>query len=868
MKDKNREVKWFLGVVILLLVVVVLGTVYLSRTGEAEAKNEAIEIAFEKATEDMGKEYDEMLADRIEIQEVIEASSRTNEISYEVILSWPKISEVYDQLYQEVIEQEVWEEASLESKINQIYEEALDRAERESLVLPEEIRLENKDRGTWEVENPEDFFFVIPKDPTENIAKDLQKMMESMEFSVDTDHLPEDSLEAEILHLLKAEGFFHDYHFDYQRSSDARTYRLWMSFNDFSETGILNVLTDERTYRSERGEINNREDLKNSVLTKIKEESKREISIHSVELREYQRPTDERFGYELYYGNAYAEDDIRNFVDSQGVFELEDFNLESLKRYYLSTQIDHIMETTEPLWMNEFDDKNPLAIAVQSEEVALLFSRRQELIFQILDLQTGEVEEEVVLREDYPQVFYSERERISPAGDNSPFYNDYVIEKDQDYYILKDHAFSDTMWIIEKGEEGLNLHSMDSLEGDYRYALHAERPLLYHDELFLVRAYEKNWEDENFTIEIKNHTRNSPEEVMFSDEDMSGGHYLSSKHGILLFYPEITTWEEDLEDPEISVGIYDFQEGKTLDHEGIPEELREAWIEDVVSIDEDRLLIITYDGDLWRLDLNDGTFHQSGLTGVVEPTYEVDNKGDVVRKVLRFYSMEEGYFHLEILKLSDGGVTMDRSMILKDEGGELQPILQVQSQMEDGRIAMRYSKEHDLFMVIGETISQEPRGMYLSLLNISYSALDDLDHFKAFDSIEELIREEYVYGLADYVETVNMTEKSFFPIHVEDFLRNSYSNSSAISYYDSENRDLLIEHSQEGYLKSFSPVESQRSDENEEQTETETEESPGTSILWAYEYLYIQQDSGIIYYQDERGMLLFDLQEFISALTQ
>lgn len=850
MKDNNREVKWFLGVVIVLLIAAVIGSIYISRTGEAAAKNEAIENAFEDAKREMAEEYDADLVELIEIQELIEVTGRRDEISYEVILSWPRVSDIYDHLYEEVIRQEVWGKDSIEEAVNQIYEESLEHAERESLVLPEEIRLVKQDRGTWEAENPEGFFFVIPRNPTYYIIDDMDRMTEFMDFTVSTDELPKGSMGKEVVESLDERGFYHDFDFHYSKSSEGNIYRLNMRVNGFYKGEDLNDLTMEKTYREHRGEINSREDLISIVLEKMEERATRNTTVHSLELQEYQRPTDDHFGYELRYRRNYPEDLILEFVDNEGIFRISGLRLESLKRYYLSQQIDHIMDSADPRWMNEFNDKMPLSVEVYFDEIAMLSSRNQELIFQTYDFETGTLIDEAVLAEEYPMILFSDIEEFS----------DYQIDKHENYYVVTDKSVMEEIWVVEQGQDELIVHPAVSYDTDPEFADYNVEVLLYNEMVLTVITYEEDRLQQNFTVTVENHTENTREEIVFFEEDKSGDHFLSRKHGVMLVYSDTTTVEEE-ETPESFIGIYDFEEETIIDIEQIPEELREVRIDQVEPIDEDRLLIVTEDRDLWELHLEKRTFHQSDLMEMVGLTYDLDQLGQYggTREAFRFYPMEQGYYFLEIHGLSPGGILRERSLILKDDDDDLlQPVLDLSHRKDQGSIILTYLKENDLLMMVEETYGEEQRETEISIMEISYETLGDIEERIESSSIEDFISEGYVEKLGAYKEIRDAEEMSFFPLDIQGYSMESLRDSKRAVYYNRETQDLLIENntfgqfSRRGYVRHFNFANN----------------IGDTLPLWNYDDLYINQENHSIYYRDERGMLVFDLEVFITALIR
>ena len=846
MKDNNKEVKWFLGVVAVLLIAAVIGSIYISRTGDAAAKNEAIESAFEEAKEKMAAEYDADLVELIEIQELIEVNSGRDEISYEVILSWPRLSDIYDHLYEEVIWQEVWEENSIERAVNRIYKDALESAERESMVLPEEIRIVKQGRGTWQTQNPEAFFFVIPRNPTTYISEDLQRMTEYMGFTVSTDELPEGSLAKEVVETLEEDGFFHDFDFNYHKSSDGYIYQLTMSFNGFYRDEELDYLTVEKTYRSHRGEINNREELMNVVLEEIEEKAKRNAAVHTVEFREYQRPTDDHFGYELRYRSLNPEDLMLEFVDSEGVFRIDRLNFESLKRYYLSTQIDHLLERAEPRWINEFNDKNPLSVAAHSDEIAIVFSENQELIFQTYDFETGTLKDEVILVDEYPVILFPEIEE----------YRDYQIDNHGTYYVITDKSIEEKIWIVEKGTDGFILHPAITPEMEPEFINYTEDVVLYNEMVYTVKTHEDDEMYRNFAVKIENHSQNTPEEVIFFEENMSGGYFLSRQHGLMLVYPTMTMLEDGVT-PESSLGIYNFQNEAMKDRDQIPEALQGVRIDQVESIDGDRLLIVTEEGNLWELDLEEGSFQMSGLTKALDPTYEMHEYGGVYEETFRFYPMKQGYYFLEILGLSDGSILRDKSMIVRDKEGILEPVLEVNHSIDQGRIALSYSKENDLFILAKELQEQDSRQKHLHLLDISYDALQEIEELMEVSSIEELISEGYAQEIEYYDETLESEAGNYFSVSMDSLLHGSLIDAPGGMYYSRKTRDLLIENnfgglSMNNFLRHFSD------DSNES----------GTTPLWSYEDLYINHENEHIFYRDERGMMVFDLQDFIPALIR
>ncbi|NBG87824.1 hypothetical protein [Isachenkonia alkalipeptolytica] len=845
MKYNNREVKWFLGIVIVLLIAVIVGSVYISRTGEAEAKNEALENAFREAKHEMAEEYDDELAENIEIHELIEVADGRNEISYEVILTRPNLTEVYDRLYEGVIDEEVWEEESMEEAVERIYAEALEDASRESMALPEEIRISRQNRGNWRAENPEAFYFVIPQNPTSYIADDLQKIKDFMDFTVVSDELPEGSLEKEVAKTLMDKDFFRDFGFVFTQSSEGDTYRLQVSLKGFYQEEALDDLITEEDFREYRGEIHSQEELVNIIVETMEEEATRTLGIHSLELREYERPTDELFGYELLYRSGYPEDFLGEYIDEEGVFEIRSLYLESLKRYYLSIQIDHVLDRADPAWVEEFSDKNPLQVAVDSDEIAVLFSDNQELVFQTYDFQNGELTGQSVIAEDYPVILYAELEE----------YKDYEIERHRDYYIVTDQSVRDQWWILQRGEEELFLRSNGALETGGEFVTYTEEFLLENDNVFSIISHEEDDLDGNFTVKVKNHTQDTTEEVYF-DERIPGEYFLSPGHGIMLMYPVVDRTEEG-GTSEASLTLYDFEKEEIIEPEEFPEELQEANITQVEAINEDRLLVVTGARDFWEFNMVENSFLPSELTEALEPVYETKEERGIHEVRYDFHPMEENYYFLEILGLSSGGMIRDRSMILKDYEGILEAVIEVNHSSEQGRSVLNYEIGNDLLIAAEQSLGEDSRRMDVTLMEISYNALDEIEEVTSLETIEEFIREGYASVLATYEEPIENDGKEHFTISMDSLMNRSFMDFPAGIYYDRETGDLLIEsssgrYSMNGFLRHF------KDGGNEAKTPP----------LWNYDDLYINHEHEWVYYQDERGMLVYELEAFIPALVQ
>ena len=845
MKYNNREVKWFLGIVIVLLIAVIIGSVYVSRSGEAEAKNEALESAFNQAKHEMAEEYDEVMAGKLEIYELIEVTNGRNEVSYEVILSRPNLKEVYDRLYEGVINEEAWEEESIEEAVERLYVEAMEDVSQETMALPEEIRIIKQNRGAWQAENPDAFYFVIPQNPISYIADDLKKIKEFMDFTVVTDELPEGSLEKEVAKTLRDKDFYHDFEFGFTKRSEGDTYRLQVSLNGFYQEEALENLITESDFRKYRGQINSRESLVEIIVETMTEKATRTLGIHSLELREYERPGDELFGYELHYRSGYPEDFMREYIDDEGIFAIRNLYLESLTRYYLSSQIDHIMNRIEPIWVEEFSDKNPLQVAVDTEEIAVLFSDNQELVFQTYDFQTGELTGPFVLAEDYPVVLFAEIEE----------YKYYEIQRHRDVYRITDQSVRDQWWILESSEGELRLQSNGVLENDSPFPMFSEEFILFNENVFSIISHGKVNHEENFTVKVKNHTQDTIEEVYF-DEKTPGEYFLSPDHGTMLLVP-ISNGTEEGKAPEAPITLYDFEKQEIIKPDDFPEKLQKELITQVEPINEDRLLIVTEDRDFWEFDMAKGAFFTSKLSERLKPIYETKNELGIHGVDYDFHPMKEGYYFLEILGISSGGIISDRSMILKDQKGSLEAVMEIHHSMEKGRSRIFYEKDNNMLVAAEEFLGEGQRKLELTLLDISYDALDETEEIIFLDSYEELIHEGYASLLANYGKPTQEEGKDYFALSMDQLMDRSFMGSSAGIYFHRETGELLFESSTEKYTMGDYL---RYSKDGESQGETPP--------LWNYNDLFINHDHQLLFYQDERGILVFGLEDFISALAQ
>jgi hypothetical protein len=841
MKEINRDVKWFIGVVLLLVIAAgVAGSVYISRTGEAAAKNEAIVMAFEEAKQDMAESYDPILAEYIELQEVIESDNRRNEIAYEMILSWPRMSEVYHRMYEEAVRENIWEQDALEENINRIYQESLERAERVSLVLPEEIWIEKQSRRNWTVTNPEDFSFVIPTNPAALIAEDLQRMMELMNFTVDSQALPEESLAKEIVVLLEEDGFFDQYTFEYTPITEENTFRMTMSYNAFNEGLLEELHLDERGRRGELTALTSRKELRNLFVQKIIENGKSNVLIHSMELREYESSNNEGFGYELYHSSAHPEDFSGQLVQGGEVYRIPGFDLEGLKRFYLSTQVDPVLEGVEPRWISEFQESSPLSIEVYGEEIALLIVENGALTFQIYDLETGSLQEASVLVEEYPLISEAEVKEQ----------RDYRIEKHSGYYRIKAAGAAEEIWVAENREDGLFLHPGVAMDTDPEYQAYREEVILHNEMLYLIKTRQQEPQG-SFTISVENRTENRLEEVVYVEENMAGGYFISPDHGVMLLYPE-TAPEEEAVSPANNFSIYDFEQ-QEMREDLFFEELQGVPINQVVFIDQDRLLILTGDRELWELNLEEESIEPSDITDKLQQVYEGEPE-EGIREELQLLPMEEGYYLLSHLRLSDEGIISVSSMIVTDQENRLEAVLKVQWS-QDQRVFLNYVE--DLLLVARESVEPGPPQRQITLLDIDYHQLDQVEEFIELESIEALISEGYAVELTNFVKNSDTEGEDFFRISPDRLFQHSGTSSSGKMHFNRDTGDLLIKSSAgedalDGFLRLF-----------------KSEDREGETLpLWGFDHLYINGEKELIYYQDERQMLVFGLEDFIPALIR
>lgn len=834
MEAQYRELKILLGVLILVIIGVVIGSIVMNRQGEANAKLAALEEALEVAKNGMEEQGDPMIIDSIELESVEVVRERRDEVTYEITLSIPNLKEVYDQLYHRVIEEEVWTNTSPAASLRTVHGESIENASREIIYLQEEVRIRQKDRGHWKAENPEAFNFIIPRNVLPTIAEDVGKVMSFLDYTPEHHHYPEGSLEEEFQNFLLENDFFKhvNFHVETQREGNEVNYSFGYRTNNLNR---LSTIGEPEQFRHRAEEIVDRESLISLLWEELQEASDRTNILHTLKFRPYERSYDEKYGYEAVFRNRQDEIYFHGFAYGPDGITIPRLYLSDLEGYYTGHRPILEEPWPEPILVLGFDEERILSGNYNGEELAFLIESNDRMFFQIFDAVTGEKTIDIEIEDaEFP---------VDDQGIDLT--NHYQIDEREGYYVLRHAPWKSKVQIAEKTGEGTRLHS--AVINDF-YSVMSNDVFFVKEEVHhLLSRYEYGMPT-TFFFTLKNITTGKIlEDLEYSGSHFGLNHYFSEKHGVLMTYPVFSSEINSLVDiSKEAFRIYDLQRGEILEDDEITQSFRgNVLMEFLHPLDEDRLLIKTHLKEWWVADLHDFSLTSLGefegkngfspeYTGHLEAYWET-----------RLTPMGENYYFVKEVEQDANGMRPVEILVWKDTGSVLEPAYHIDLRGEEGLMAIGYHQEEDILIAAFGEGENKDESVDLILLDFSYENLKGINQTLKAHSLEEAMEYGVLKHALTYYDVNEFMEGSMFRINDQQLYQQFSVNFPKRFHFDRDRESMFL------ITRNFT-----RHLSNEETTSL----VPG---LWGYSAMEIYHHQGVLYYEDERGVFLYEIEGFL-----
>ncbi|GEM_PF-2557193 len=820
---KLRDNKVVVGVVLVLVIGIIIGSVYMSRQRDASARREAMEETLGNIKETVEEGSDPFLAELVEIQHVKEVSREEDEMEYEVILSFPELKEGYDRFYNRLLEEEVWKEDSMENAITGVYEETMKEAPRENFVLPENIRIKRTDEGDWEKVSSLKVPLHLPENPVSAIHEDfgLLQKLEAGAFSLEAE--PEGTIAELVVEQLETREDFPGYEVKLDQepkyeSRDEDTYSVKLVMSDvksFNDLGNIKELWDYRE------DITDKESLGNMLVERMDDLPEKVSKVHQMRVWPIDTSDDTESGYRVSKEHVVHEGWLEDLVSEEKI-AMGRLNFDRLTNLYTTNYVGKQSLWTEPIWTINLDSKTVLDEKFTDGEIAYLYSVDGELHFSTYDQSTGEKTGNVLVKEDFT------KHELGDTYDSFHVYA-YNIRAYNDFYVLDYISSKQKKQIVERVGEELVLHQevpMNSITATI------ESDVILHDgTVYSIKNHVGTQEESG--LQIKNHTDDEVVKSMeYREDGPEYGFYFSENSKEILVYTKNVNSHDESLGYESELLLYDLEEGKAKKIVEVHESMNDDWIQEVKRLDDERLLILGDSGSLWTLDLENLHVEKVGAD-MITPTEEE----------MRLMEMRDGYYFLINTGQGYAEMVITESYILKDEDGVLRSLVELPPMM--------YCDGNDVFIT---TESPEDESIYFrkGIKEISYSALGDIDEPVAFDDVQAMKEAGVLRKFAAY----NVEDKSSRKLGIlrvdQDLLLDTRTY-----YLDRSSKDLFVAMTEgrQDQLLSAKLIPGQ--DNREPQTR-----------LMGHESIQFLYDLEKIYYRDGNRVYLFGLHEILEQYRE
>ncbi len=843
-----KEVKVLLTVVVGILIVLIGGSVFLNGRGDDKVRDAAIEEAFLHSKSRMLRDYDPILIDAVELQDITEVHRGRSSVHFKVEIAMPDLEDVYDYYFEEMIRQEVWAEEDTSGILQEIYRQAVQTSQKTVYPLGEELLLSKEERG-YRVQNPEIFRMILPENPTKVIAEDFDRIMDVMNQPME----PEwgkggDMVFDEVIGNLLDQRFFNQITFGWNRNREGTRYELTATVNEISE---IPNFTNFENFRAHREEIKDRETLVSTIEGVLKEKIQRERIIRILEIREYKRPEDEQWGYGLFSRGGSTSYFRQSMGNIQNFFQMNYLSLHHLENFYRTTFPRDKEPWPKPLYTADYDGQQILARIIDGDARRKLMLEGETLWYRIYDSKSLELIEEIRIHDAVS------REDVTTGEMRSSYWNEIRSRKGYDLIIFgegRKHMFR-----VERSRDGLRKIELSRDYGDFsREEFYELKGRLYH-----IGQHGPGKDGEIQELQIVDVKK---DEVVYNRsmrsmqegyDQLSSNIFAIEKENLLLIH---YGGKQDLlaeKFGEQNLQIYQgSDEGLTV--HPLTEEIQQGGLINHYQImDENRIFIESYQNTQWIIDLREKSliavnhsisgeafleaFKEEQVRDAAEGNSEMR---DYVFEIYedpryRFTPLGEDLFFVEGFFYSGGGVLVFQREIW-EVGESVSPKIRFSIKSDEGTLAYAYP---DGVMILND---QE------QLMVIE----PDLERLKSTSlegelSFKELTDHPAFHLLDRYREPEALRMESSYPMYGNQHFLNPNNQYR----YDRETGNLFFIPAG-GRESSYTLV-----------LLRDSEIQP-LLPLWDYQELSIDREFQILYYRDHNGTKVYDVEAFVEGLIQ
>ena len=843
----HKEVKILLAVVAGILILLVGGSAFLNAQGSDGAREEAIEEALLNSKSKMLREYDPILVNAVKIHDYKETHQGREYSHIAVEITVPNLQDVYDYYFEEMIRQEVWDKEDTRESLQEIYRQAVEKAQKAVYPLEEELLLSEEERD-YRVHNPEIFMMILPENLTEIIAEDFDRVMEIMNQPLEPEwERGTDMVFDEVMENLLEQEFFNEITFSWNRSREGTRYDLTATINEVSEIPHIGDFENFRPYREE---IKDRESLVIIIERVLKEQVPMERNIRTLEIQEQSVSEDGEWGYKLSSRGGSSSYFRQTMANVQDFFQMSYLSFQNLETFYHTTFPRDKEPWPSPLHTADYEDQQVLTRMVVEGERRKLMLEGDALWYRVYDSKNLEVVEEILIDDEVS------REDVMSEDLRPHYWNEIRSQKGYDLIVYGEGRKH--MYRVERDREGLVKSKLTGDYGDFsREEYYELGGRLYH-----IGQHGPGKEQEMRELQIVDVEE---DEVIYDRRQgdlndgnnyLSGNIFANEKENLLLIHYRGN--QELLGDTfgEENLKIYQGTEEGLKVHPLTEEIQKTGLIRHYQIMDESRVFIENYQNGQWVIDLreksvipvNQSVSAEAFLNAYKEEQVrEAEENSEMLDYVFDIYEepqyrftflgedlfFVEGYFHSgggslvfqrEIWEVTDRVSTKIKFTIEADEGT-------LQYAYQDG--VMILTDEHRLMVI-------EPDREVLK--NSSFEgdlSFKDLAGHRAFH-----LRDRYR-------EPEKLRQESSYPIYGNQHFLNPFNQYR----YDRETGNLFYI-SRGGGEDAYTHI-----------LLRDPEIEP-LIPLWDYQELSIDQTFQTLYYRDHNGTRIYDVEAFVKSLIQ
>ncbi len=839
-----KEVKVLLAVIVGVLILLIGGSVFLNNSGDDKARDAAIEEAFLHSKSRMLRDYDPLLVNALELRDITEVHQGRRSTHFQVDIAMPNLEDVYDYYFEEMIRREVWAETDIRGSLQEIYREAVEKAEKTVYPLDEELLLSEEQRD-YQVRNPEIFMMILPENPTEMIAEDFDRVTEIMSKPLE----PEwgkgtDVVFDEVMENLLDQGLFNEITFGWNRDPERTRYALTVTVNEIRE---IQHIASLENFRPHREEITDRTSLVSIIEKVIKEKTQTERDIRSLEIRELKPSEDEEWGYQLSIRGGSTSYFRQTMANVQSFFQMSYLSFQHLENYYQTTFPRDKEPWPSPLHTADYEEQQIAARTIDEDERRKLILEGDALWYRIYDSKSLEVIEEILIDDEVS------REDIMTEDLRPNYWNEIRSRNGYDLVVYGEDR--EHIYRVERDGEGLRKRKLTGDYGDFsRDEYYELGGRLYH-----IGQHGPGRDQEIRELQIVDVEK---DEVIYDrrirdlkDENdyLTGNIFVNEKENLLLIHYRGNQELLAKTFGEGNLKIYQGT-GEGLKVHPLTKEIQTAGlIRHYQLIGENRIFIVNYENEHWIIDFREKSmvpvkqsvsaddFLQDYKEAQAQENPDMkDYFFDIYEEPLyRFASLGENLFFVEGYFHSGWG-----TLIFQREIWEVtdfvSPKIKFSSDIEEETLQYAYQDrvmilaDEDQLMVI------EPD--WAALKNSSLE--EDL-------SFKDLASHPAFHQLDRYRESEALREESNYPVYGNQHLLNPLNQYR----YDRETGNLFYSNLG-GRDNAYTRI-----------LLRDPEMKP-LIPLWDYQELRIDQEFQTLYYRDHNGTRIYDVEDFVEGLIQ